>query len=477
MIGYGDTDGIYWIYNTENHKIFRSRDVKFNEKSILETSISITINNDSFKEEENDLSDNEQEENVQEEIEPIVILKEEKTVEEAENSNDEENKTDKVKRQRTKTKRYEPGENDTQNLFSKSCFHTIQPFAYEQAINSPQERKWRDAINAELDALDENETWEISKLPIGKVALRTKWVFKIKTNINNEPERYKARLVAKGFDQEEGIDYKETFAPVVRIQAIRLLIAIAVNEGLKIHHVDICTAFLNGTLEEEVYIEPPKGFRSKLNPGNVLRLKKALYGLKQASRAWNKTFTSFLTNLKFEQLQTYNCICINSSLIKAIYVDDTLIIGSDENKIKEFFCLLNSKFKTKDLGPLVCILGLQIEYLNNDTVRIHQKKYIDRVIKTFKLQDTKNTDIPLQPNQKLTKELLTEDDGLRNLIDSGKYRQAIGSLIYLMVSTRADIRYTVSVLSRFMQEPRELHWRVTFFTKNNLILTKKNNNC
>jgi hypothetical protein len=110
-------------------------------------------------------------------------------------------------------------------------------------------------------------------------------------------------------------------------------------------------------------------------------------------------------------------------------------------------------------------------------VRIHQKKYIDRVIKTFKLQDTKNTDIPLQPNQKLTKELLTEDDGLRNLIDSGKYRQAIGSLIYLMVSTRPDIRYTVSVLSRFMQEPRELHWRVTFFTKNNLILTKKNNNC
>ncbi len=181
--------------------------------------------------------------------------------------------------------------------------------------------------------------------------------------------------------------------------------------------------------------------------------------MKQASRAWNKTFTSFLTNLKFEQLQTDNCIFINISLIIAMYVDDTLIIGSDENKIKEFICILNRKFKTKDLGPLVCILGLQIEYLNNDTVRIHQKKYIDRVIKTFKLQDTKNTDIPLQPNQKLTKELLTEDDELRNLIDSEKYRQAIGSLIYLLSSTRPDISYTVSVLSRFMQEPRELHWR------------------
>ncbi len=92
-------------------------------------------------------------------------------------------------------------------------------------------------------------------------------------------------------------------------------------------------------------------------------------------------------------------------------------------------------------------------------MRIHQKKYIDRVIKTFKLQDTKNTDIPLQPNQKLTKELLTEDDKLRYLIDSEKFRQAIGSLIYLMVSTRLDISFTVSVLSRFMQEPRDLHWR------------------
>ena len=136
-----------------------------------------------------------------------------------------------------------------------------------------------------------------------------------------------------------------------------------------------------------------------------------------------------------------------------------MIIGSDENKIKEFISLLNSKFKTKDLGPLVCILGLQIEYLNNDTVRIHQKNYIEKMIKTFKLQDTKNTDIPLQPNQKLTKELLNEDDQLRSLIDSEKYRKAIGSLIYLMVSTRPDISYTVSILSRFMQEPRELHWR------------------
>jgi hypothetical protein len=464
MIGYGDTEGIYWIYNTENQKIFRSRDVKFNEKSLLDTNISITINNENFRKEENEPDENERTEDEEDNNEHLEskpdITEEDKTVEEEEEkSNDEEIKTVKEKRQRIKTKRYQPGEYDTQSLFSKACFHTFEPFTYEEAINSQNERKWREAINAELDALDENETWEISNLPKGKAALRTKWVFKIKKNINNEPERYKARLVAKGFDQEEGIDYKETFAPVVRIQAIRLLIAVAVNEGLKIHHVDICTAFLNGTLEEEVYIEPPKGFRSKLNPGDVLRLKKALYGLKQASRAWNKTFTSFLTQLNFKQLQTDNCIFINNSLIIAIYVDDTLIIGSDENKIQEFVYLLNSKFKTKDLGPLVCILGLQIEYLNNDTVRIHQKNYIERIIKTFKLQDTKNTDIPLQPNQKLTKELLTEDDLLRSRIDSEKYRTAIGSLIYLMVSTRPDISYTVSVLSRFMQEPRELHWR------------------
>ncbi len=143
-------------------------------------------------------------------------------------------------------------------------------------------------------------------------------MFKIKYNSENVPERYKARLVAKGFDQEEGIDYKETFSPVVKVQSIRLLLAISVNEGLFVHHVDISTAFLYGILDEDVYIEPPQGLRKKLEQNQVLKLNKALYGLKQASRSWNKTIVSFFQELNLKQLQTDNCILSNENLIVAM---------------------------------------------------------------------------------------------------------------------------------------------------------------
>jgi hypothetical protein len=134
---------------------------------------------------------------------------------------------------------------------------------YEEALTSSYRHKWEEAITSELDSLDENKTWEVCKLPTNKNIFGTKWFFKIKYNIKNEPERYKTRLVAKWFDQEEGIDLNETFAPVVKIQSIRLMLAIAINEGLIVHHVDISTGFLNGLLDEEVYKEPLKGLRKE----------------------------------------------------------------------------------------------------------------------------------------------------------------------------------------------------------------------
>ena len=172
--------------------------------------------------------------------------------------------------------------------------------------------------------------------------------------------------------------------------------------------------------QKKVYIEPPTGLRQKLKPESVLKLNKALYGLKQAPRSQNKTFVSFLTNSKFRQLQTDNCIFYNETLIIAIYVDDTIIIGKNEDEIKYFKSHISNKFKTKDLGRLHLILGLQIENFNSDIVKIHQKNYIVKLIKIFKLQYTKNNDIPLQPNLKLTAELINENEQLRNLIDAKK---------------------------------------------------------
>ena len=191
-----------------------------------------------------------------------------------------------------------------------------------------------------------------------------------------------------------------------------------------------------------------------------MKLNKALYGLKQAPRLWNKTLVNFLNNLKFQQLITDTCFFINKDLIISIYVDDKVIIGRKNHIIVDFKKQVNNSFKTKDLGNLNFILGINVERLTDNTLVIHQKNYIDKIMKDFKIiSETRNTDIPIQPGHKLTTELLHETESLRKLVDATKYRKVIGSLIYLMTCTRPDISYSVSILSRYMQEPKELHWR------------------
>ncbi len=180
-----------------------------------------------------------------------------------------------------------------------------------------------------MDSLNENQTWSVCNLPKDKKTIKTRWIFKVKSNSNNEPVRFKARLVAKGYNQEYGIDYEETFAPVVKQQSLRLLLAIAENENLIVHQIDISTAFLYGELEEDIYIEPPVGHREMIQKGQVLKLNKALYGLKQASRAWNKTLVDYLKEFNLVQLKTDSCVFVNNSLVLAIYVDDIVIMSKE----------------------------------------------------------------------------------------------------------------------------------------------------
>lgn len=141
---------------------------------------------------------------------------------------------------------------------------------------------WREAMQEELKSIEENQTWCIADLPSGHKAIGLKWVFKVKKDPAGAVVKHKARLVAKGYVQQQGIDFEEVFAPVARMETVRLLIALAANKGWQIHHMDVKSAFLNGDLEEEVYVVQPPGFSKKGSEGRVLRLKKALYGLKQA---------------------------------------------------------------------------------------------------------------------------------------------------------------------------------------------------
>ena len=315
-----------------------------------------------------------------------------------------------------------------------------------------------EAVKSELESIEENKVWTVVKRPNDKSVIQTRWIFKIKRNANNEPEKYKARLVAKGYCQEYGIDYYETFAPVVKVQTLRTIFALSAQQDLVVHQVDINTAFLNGDLEEEIFIEPPPGI-VKYKKDEVCKLHKALYGLKQAPRAWNKSLVQFLSDFGLMQLKSDVCVFVNQELIVAIYVDDIIIASKDLNKIVLFKKQLGVRFKTKDLGEVNYVLKIRVERIPNGGWKIHQHNYIDDLVKFYNLKNEKLVSIPIQPNHKLTSDLADEQEKLRAEVDSTIYRQAIGKLMYLMTCSRPDICYAVSVLSRFMTAPKEKHWR------------------
>jgi len=327
-----------------------------------------------------------------------------------------------------------------------------------EVLNSPDKKKWMEAIKSELESIKENKVWSVVKRPNDKSTIQTRWIFKIKRNAENKPEKYKARLVAKGYCQEYGIDYYETFAPVVKVQTLRTIFALSAQQDMIVHQVDIHTAFLNGDLEEEIFIEPPPGIVT-FSKDEVCKLHKALYGLKQAPRAWNKSLVQFLSDFGLIQLKSDVCVFVNTELIVAIYVDDIIIASNELRKIEHFKKQLGDRFKTKDLGEVNYVLKIRVERIPNGGWKIHQHNYIDDLVKFYDLKNEKQVAIPIQPNHKLTVDLADEQEKLRAEVDSTTYRQAIGKLMYLMTCTRPDICYAVSVLSRFMTAPREKHWR------------------
>ena len=201
----------------------------------------------------------------------------------------------------------------------------------------------------ELKALNENNTWTLVPLPPGERAIGCRWVFAVKTDHNGEVQRYKARLVAKGYSQRENVDFFETFAPVVRYESIRILLSIAPSENLEISKFDVKTAFLNGDLEEVIYMQQPRGFVDKQQPNSVFKLFRSLYGLKQGSRCWNIIFVKFMENYNFKSIDSDQCIFIGSikgfKVILGLYVDDGLLLSKSQAAIDELLKLLKKDFQ------------------------------------------------------------------------------------------------------------------------------------
>nr|GEU57277.1 retrovirus-related Pol polyprotein from transposon TNT 1-94 [Tanacetum cinerariifolium] len=303
--------------------------------------------------------------------------------------------------------------------------------------------------------LEKNNTWELTTLPQGKIAIGGKLVLKIKHKADGNIESYKARLVAKRLNQKAGIEYNETFAPVARMVTLRTLLAVSIQHDWIIEKLDINNAFLHEDLNEEVYMQVPQGYSHQFPPNTVCKLKKSLYGLKQTNKQWFEKLTTFLKSLGYKQsyvdtsLFTFKTAKTSISLL--VYVDDILIAGNDKSLIESLKTSLDAKFSIKDLGPIHYYLG--IEFLRNtDRLALTQRKYALDLVTYAGLLDVKPSVTPLDPNKKL----IPNNGNL--LPDPSFYRALVGKLLYLTI-TRPNLSFAAQALSQFLQQPRTTHMK------------------
>lgn len=312
-------------------------------------------------------------------------------------------------------------------------------------------------MRKEISALEENETWDLIRPPSDSDIVDCRWVYKIKTSATGEI-KYKARLVARGFSQIYGENYWETYAPVVKSSTIRLLIASAVESGMKIGQLDVRNAYVKSELKECVYMRQPPGFEK--GRGLVCKLKKSLYGLKQAGHEWSQCLNDFLEEeLKFTRLESDPCVYIkedgNNTIIITVYVDDLLIFCRKTRIIDEFKTQFNNKFEIEDLGECKKIIGIELDHREDGSIAIHQRQFISDLLEKYNMQHCKTTRTPLQQSQELVCDRENHDEC--ELVNEKEYRALIGKLLYISGSTRPDIAFSISSLSRFNNKPHKIH--------------------
>ncbi|GJS38240.1 putative ribonuclease H-like domain-containing protein [Tanacetum coccineum] len=312
---------------------------------------------------------------------------------------------------------------------------------------------WVEAMQEELLQFKLQQVWILVDLPSGKRVIGTKWVFRNKKDERGIVIRNKARLVAQGHRQEEGIDYEEVFAPVARIEAIRLFLAYASFMGFMVYQMDIKSAFLYGTIEEEVYVTQPPGFKDPDHPDKVYKVVKALYGLHQALRAWYETLANYLLGNGFKRGKIDQTLFIKKQkgdiLLVQVYVDDIIFGSTNKELCTGFEKLMKDKFQMSSMGELTFFLGLQVQQ-KEDGIFISQDKYVAEILKKFNYSDVKSASTPVDLEKPLVK------DGDADDVDVHLYRSMIGSLMYLTAS-RPDIMFAVCACARFQVTPKTSH--------------------
>lgn len=480
FVGYSMNSKAYRCYNAQTRKIVESIHVKFNENAYLQTSNQheIYVPNDQILHDEDELilpPTNDQIETPNQTLEmhevqtpptqehneenvPNQPIEHHEPIEDAQPSNwwqirDKQKHPQELiigdVNQGVRTRRQiDPNEYDQWH----ALISQIEPKNVNDALNDAY---WIDAMHEELNQFERNNVWDLVPKPEDKSIIGTKWVFRNKMNEQGVVVRNKARLVAQGYNQEEGIDYDETFAPVARLESIRLLLAFACYNNIKLFQMDVKSAFLNGYIQEEVFVKQPPGFEDPKNPNHVYKLKKALYGLKQAPRAWYERFANFLLSNNFQRGTIDSTLFLKKKdkdlLVIQIYVDDIIFGSTNPNLVKDFEDCMKSEFEMSMVGELNYFLGLQIKQTSNG-IHINQAKYIRDMIKKFNFENLKPSPTPMCTSTKLDK----DENGVA--FDEKLYRSMIGSLLYLTAS-RPDIMFAVCMCARFQSMPKLSHFK------------------
>ena len=338
------------------------------------------------------------------------------------------------------------------------------PTTYKSAMESSNAAKWKDACDSEVASLRKNKTWELVPLPQDRKAIGCRWVFRIKENQAGEVERYKARLVAKGFSQKYGVDYEETFAPVAKFTSIRILLSLSAKYKLTVHQMDVKTAFLNGLLDEDIYMTQPDGYVNEDKPDYVCQLKRSLYGLKQSPRMWNQTIDKFMIEMGFKKCKTDHCIYAKwdgeDMIFVALYVDDLVLACNNDKMLQMTKEALCKRFDMTDLGQLKYFLGMEIDQdAISGNVSIRQTKFATDILEKFGMKNSNPVKTPQDPGLKLTKSMCEGGCNHEATMAHIPYRNAVGCLMYLMVGTRPDLAAAVGVLSQFASDPCPTHWQ------------------
>jgi hypothetical protein len=307
--------------------------------------------------------------------------------------------------------------------------------------------------------LKKNDTYELVPLPVGQKSIGVKWVYKIKLNPDNSINKYKTRLVAKGFSQRQEIDFHETYAPVAKMASIHLLLATAAAERLLVEQLDVDSAYLNGEMDTEVYMDQPPGFVDPIKPNHVCHLKKTLYGLKQAGHHWNALANAYLLELGFTRLLSDSCIYSkqigNASIYVGLYVDDFIYASTPE--INKWFAEAMAKcFSIKALGPVKHILGIRVEQIPQG-ISLTQSAYLSCTLAEMNMFDCRPSHLPLTGGD-VTAAIKCADNN--NFVDQTHYQYIIRKIMYTAVGTHPDISFAVGFLAHYAHNPTVHHLKM-----------------